>query len=166
MRRREQKLWLGTFTDTTPNSTQMGMTSMWRWSPLLQHVQLGLISGAEAAAQPNLIPAPGPGPCAGDCSLRVFESPPCIHPVLYCPWVPGVVGEGRDGWGMSAKDKPAAAWRRLLPCANHWKPLNCSIISFVHSIIQNCGVCWSWLKFTLKQEILFQTTAQIYLASR
>lgn len=97
MRRREQKLWLGTFTDTTPNSTQMGMTSMWRWSPLLQHLHLGLISGAEAAAQPNLIPAPGPGPCAGDWAPGVVESPPCIHPVLYSPWVPGVVGAGK-GW--------------------------------------------------------------------
>lgn len=166
MRRREQKLWLGTFTDTTQNSTQMGMTSMWRWSPLLQHLHLGLIS---------------PRSC---CSAK---SDPCFWPWALCLGI-GLQGllshlpastlsctargcqgwweQGRDGWGMSAKDKPAAAWRRLLLCANHSKPLNCSIISFVHSIIQNVGVCWSWLKFTLKQEILFQAAAQIYLASR
>lgn len=70
---------------------------MWRWSPLLQRVQLGLISGAEAAAQPNLLTPPGPV-AARDWYPRVVESRPCIHPVLYCPCVCSwVVGEGK-GW--------------------------------------------------------------------
>lgn len=147
MRQREQKLWLGTFTDTTPNSTQMEMTSVWRWSPLLQRVQLGLISGAEAAAQPNLIPAPGPGPCgAGLWDARVPGSPPASPLSWAALCVPGVPGEGQ-GWVRS--ECQGQAWRRSLPRATHWKPLKCSMISFGTSIIQNCGIYWSWLKFTL-----------------
>lgn len=76
---------------------------MWRWSPLLQRVQLGLISGAEAAAQPNLLAAPGPGPCGGSglvsmswYSRVTFLHTPC--PVLpLCVQLGGGRREGMDG---------------------------------------------------------------------
>lgn len=161
MRRREQKLWLGTFTDTTPNSTQMEMTSMWRWSPLLQQVQLGLISGAEAAAQPNLIPAPGPGPCGAEVwCARVVESPPASSLSL-C--VPGVLGEGQGCMRSECQGQACCCLKEVTALCNALKTPKLLHNFFWHF---HYPKLWSWLKFTLNQEILFQTAAQIYLASR
>lgn len=105
------KLWLGTFTDTTPNSTQMEMTSVWRWSPLLSSV----LSWESLVGQKLLLSQIWSlllalGPVHWD--PRVVESHPCIS----CA-APECARDGGRRGGMDEGGVPRTSL--LLPEGGH-----------------------------------------------